>query len=79
MGNGLISARTDKEADMVARSNPTQELHSKYTNVFSGIGCFKGTISLQVKEGEKPYQTQPRCRVYAQEPLEKETDYKSNK
>ena len=38
----------DKEANMETKT--TQELHSKYSDVFTGIGCFEGTFSLQVKE-----------------------------
>ena len=41
---------------MVASTKSTQELHSKYGDVFLGIWCFKDTFSLQVEEGVKPYQ-----------------------
>ena len=51
-------ADPDKNAD-VAASATTQDIHSIYVDVFSSIGCFKGTCSLQAKEGVKPYQASP--------------------
>ena len=39
----------DKEADMMVSTKTTQELHGKYSDVFSEIWCFKGTFSSQVK------------------------------
>ena len=47
-------AGPDKKANMAPSAKTTQELHSKYSDLFSGIGCFKGTLSLQLKEGAKP-------------------------
>ena len=38
---------------MVANSK-TWELHDEYSDVFTEVGCFKGTFSLLVKEGAKP-------------------------
>ena len=49
---------------MVANTTITQELHSKYNDVFTGIVCLKGTFSLQVTEGANPYQVPTRCMVY---------------
>ena len=44
-----------------------------YNDISSGIGCFKDTFSLQVKEGMKPYQTLPQHIAFAlQEPFKKE-------
>ena len=34
----------------------TQRIHEEYGKVFNGIGCFKGTFSLQLKPDSKPYQ-----------------------
>ena len=51
---------------MAASTKPPQEWHSKYSDVFSGIGCFKGTFFLQVKEGMKPYQAPPMCTMVQQ-------------
>ena len=33
----------------------TSGMHEKYGDVFTGIGCLKGTFSLLVKEDAKPY------------------------
>ena len=63
------------EADMVASAKTTHELHNTHSYVFTGISCFKGTFSLQVKEGKKPYQPSPGHVSYAlQEPLKKELE-----
>ena len=53
-----------KRAVMKARALLTQEIHNKFKVVFTVIGCFKGTYSLQVKEGVKPYQVPSRCITY---------------
>ena len=34
-----------KKADMAAYPKTTLKLHSKYIDIFSGIGCLKGTLS----------------------------------
>ena len=33
----------------------TQIIHNKFGDVFNGIGCFKGTFSLQLKLDSRPY------------------------
>ena len=33
-----------------------QRIHKVFGNVFSGIGCFEGSFSLQLKPDSKPYQ-----------------------
>ena len=51
----------------------TQEIHKTFGNVFNGIGCFKGTFSLQLKPDSKPYQAPPRCMPYVlQKPFQGE-------
>ena len=51
----------------------TQRIHEMYGEVFNGIGCFKGTFSLQLKLDSKPYQALPRCIAYAlQKPFKEE-------
>ena len=41
--------------------------------MFNGIGCFKGTFSLQLKPDSKPYQAPPRHMAYAlQKPFKEE-------
>ena len=42
-----------------------QKIHDTFGDVFNGIGCFKGTFSLQLKPGSKPYQVPPRQVAYA--------------
>ena len=49
-----------READMTEITKITQEIFNTFNDVFSGIGCFKGTFSLQVKDGMKPYWAPPR-------------------
>ena len=47
--------------DKRASTEITQRLHREFKYVFSGIGYFNGTFSLQVKSDSKPYQALPRC------------------
>ena len=50
-----------------------QGIHMRFGYVFNGIGCFKGTFSLQLKPDSKPYQAPPRCVAYAlQKPFKEE-------
>ena len=49
--------------------------HSKCSNVFMEIGCFKGTFKLRLREGSHPYQAIPRRVAYAlQQPHKEEVD-----
>ena len=50
----------------------TQRIHEKFEDMFNGIGCFKGTFSLQLKLDSKPYQVPPRHVAYALQKLFKE-------
>ena len=60
---------------MVKSAKTTQEMCSKCCDVFSGIMCFKGKFSLQLKDGVKPHQATPSCMAYAlQEQLKKEIE-----
>ena len=53
----------------------TKKVHDKFNDVFNGIGCFKGTFSLQLKPDSKPYQVPPRHVAYAlQKPLQEELE-----
>ena len=57
---------TDKRASQVL----TNQIHSKFGDFFSGVGCFEGTFSLHVKEGSQSYQVPHRRLAYAlQDPL----------
>ena len=43
--------------------------------IFSGIGCFKGIFTLQIKEGSMPYQELLLCNVYVlQQPFKQEME-----
>ena len=72
---GLIALlQTPKKEDMAASAKITWEMHNDY-HVFPGIRCFKLRLSLQVKEGGKPYQAPPRHVAYSlQEPYKKELE-----
>ena len=39
----------------------TQEIYNKYSAMLTGIGCFKGTFSLQVRNDVKTYLVPLRC------------------
>ena len=47
------------DADKRKSSAMMQKIHDTFGNVFNGIGCFKGTFSLQLKPDSKPYQVPP--------------------
>ena len=49
-----------------------QKIHKKFGDIFSGIGCFKGTFSLQLKPDSKPYPVPPRHVAYTLQKLFKE-------
>ena len=44
------------DADKRKSSTMTQKIHDTFSNIFNGIGYFKGTFSLQLKLDSKPYQ-----------------------
>ena len=44
-----------KEAIGVANAETTITVLDEFNDVFTGIGCFKGTFSLQDKFDAKPY------------------------
>ena len=53
----------------------TLKIHDEYNDMFEGIGCFKGTFSLQIKQNAKPYQALLRCAAYVlEEQFKKETE-----
>ena len=47
------------------RTETTRKIYNEYCSVFTGIGCFKGTFSLQFKENMKPYQVLSMYIAYA--------------
>ena len=57
---------TNIEEDKRVSRLLTMKIYNDFSDVFTGIGCFEGTLKLQVKEGSLP----PRRMAYAlQEPL----------
>ena len=53
------------DADKRSSIAMMQKIHTRFGNVFNGIGCFEGTFSLQLKPDSKPYQAPPRHVAYA--------------
>ena len=67
----IANKETDKEASRLI----AQKIHSKFSDVFTGIMCFKGTFKLQVREGIQRYQVSARRVVYMiQEQLKEELE-----
>ena len=65
----------DTSSDKRDSTVMTKKVHDKFHDVFTGIGCFKGTFSLQLKPDSKPYQAPPRCVAYVlQKPLQEELE-----
>ena len=65
-------AGVETEANRVAITKITQTMHNGYSDVFTGIGYFKCTFSLQVKDDVKPCQAPLRHIAYVlQEPFRK--------
>ena len=53
----------------------TQQLQRDFKDVFTGIGCFNGTFSLQIISDSKPYQAPPWWLAYAlQKPFKEELE-----
>ena len=59
-----FSAGPNKEADRERSAKLTNSIQQECTDGFSGIGCFKGMLSVQLKDGLIPYQAPPRHLVY---------------
>ena len=57
------------DTDKTKSKAMTQRIHKAYGKVFNGIGCFKGTFSLQPILDSKPYQAPPRCIAYVLQKL----------
>ena len=48
------------ETDRTASAKITIKVHNKFSDMFTGTDCFKGSISLKVKEDTNSWQTPPR-------------------
>ena len=46
-----IIAAPERNADMIAGTKITEVIHDELKDLFTSIKCFKGAISLQIKEG----------------------------
>ena len=61
------------DADKRSSVAMMQRIHTRFGDVFNGIGCFEGIFSLQLKLDSKPYQAPPRHVAYVlQEPFKEE-------
>ena len=75
-----IIAGLGTEVDSEASAKITLKMHEEFVTVFTGIGCFEGMFSLQIKDDAKPYQMPLRYIAYAfHEPFFLKLDYKNNK
>ena len=65
----------NQDNDKRVSAKITQQLQRYFQNVFTGIVCFDGTFSLQVKADSKPYLVQPLHVAYAlQKPFKEELE-----
>ena len=63
------------ETDKRKSAKRTQQIHKEFDNAFHGIGCFEGTVLLQLKPNSRPYQAPPRCEAYVlQKPFKDKMD-----
>ena len=52
------------KADRVTNADMILKTHNEFSDVFTRIGCFNDTYSVQVKYDAKPYQEPPRHVAY---------------
>ena len=65
----------NQDNDKGVSAEITQQLQRYFKDVFTGIGCFDGTFSFQVKPYSKPYQVSMRHVAYVlQKPFKKELE-----
>ena len=73
MSINYLYSLNNVDADKRRSSTMRQSIHTRFGEVFNGIGCFKGTFSLQFKPDSKPYQAPSRCVAYGlQKPFKEE-------
>ena len=70
--NNYFLSSPNMEVDKRKSIELMQKIHNVFDNVFNGIWCFKGTVSLQLKPDSKPYQVPVRCVAYALQKLFKD-------
>ena len=68
----------ERNVDMKAAAELIKSIHDEFKDVFTGMGCLKGTFSLQIREEIKPYLACPRHIVYGLHKLVNDNlDYKT--
>ena len=73
MSINYFYSSNNEDADKRSSSTMKQSIHTRFGNVFNGIGCFEGTFSLQLKLDSKPYQAPSRHVPYVlQKPFREE-------
>ena len=58
-------AGPERSANIKASFELTKVVHIELKDIYTGIGCFQETFSLQGKERAKPYQAPPRHVAYS--------------
>ena len=53
-----------RESDKKPNTKITDQMCNEFENVLSGIGCFEGIITVQIKEGSNMCQPPPRQIIY---------------
>ena len=61
------------EIDRATSTKTKIKIYNEFSNMFTGIGCFKGNFSLSLKDA-MPYQVPPGGVAYTQEPFRKELE-----
>ena len=76
MSINYFYSSTNIDADKRSSSAMMQSTHMRFGDIFNGIGCLKGTFSLQLKPDSKPYQAPPRHVAYVlQKPFKEELKF----
>ena len=66
-----------KHEDMQKSAEIAEQMKKKYPKVFSGgVGCFKGTVHIDIQKDAQPYQVPPRhVPIALQKTFKKELDH----
>ena len=60
-----FKSSVNKEVDKKTNRLLAMKMHKKFSDTFTGIGWFKGTFKLQVREGSHSYEVLLRGLAYA--------------
>ena len=75
MGSNYSVAGPNTETERAISDKTAIRMHNEVSNVFKGIGCFKGAFLFKVKEDSEPYNALPRHVANAlQEAFKKELE-----